>query len=132
MPKFDSETQPIDLTLRDWDSEAKAAAKIYTDERRGARYSDVRIGDKVLVRQEKHNKLSTAFNPTPHTVISKDGNSLVMQSPDAGSYSRNTTHVQKYMEAETKAPETMTEHTSDAETKTPETLTKHMPLSTCN
>ena len=132
MPKFDAETQPIDQTLRDRDSEAKAAAKIYADERRGARYSDVRVGDQVLVQQEKHNKLSTAFNPTPHTVISKDGNSLIVQSPDGGSYSRNTTHVRKYMEAETKAPETMTEHTSDTETKTPETVAEHVPLSTGN
>ncbi len=35
--------------------------------------SDIEIGDYVLVRQEKKNKLSTNFNPEPYKVIKKTG-----------------------------------------------------------
>ena len=38
-------------------------------------------------------KLSTAFNPNPFKVVSKTGNSLVVESPTGNQYSRNTGHV---------------------------------------
>ena len=84
-----------DQEVHDRDSEQKAKAKIYADNRRGARYSGVDIGDQVLVQQEKSNKLSTRFNPIPHTVISKNGNSTVVESPSGTQYSRNTSHIKK-------------------------------------
>ena len=38
------------------------------DLERGAKYSDIKVGDFVLVRQTKKNKLSTKYNPAPHRV----------------------------------------------------------------
>ena len=58
--------------------------------------SSVIVGDKVLVRQDKNNKLTTTFGATPFTVINKSTNSLLVESPDGVQYSRNTTHVTKY------------------------------------
>ena len=66
----------------------------------GARYSEVEMGDRVLVQQEKTNKLSTPFNPTPLTVVSKTGNSLVIEADDGAQYSRNTSHVREFLEPE--------------------------------
>ena len=86
-----------DQEVHDHDAEQKAKAKIYADNRRGARYSEVDIGDQVLVQQEKSNKLSTRFNPIPHTDISKNGNSTVVESPSGAQYSRNTSHIKKLM-----------------------------------
>ena len=88
------------LEVQDRDAEQKGKSKIYTDERRNAKYSDVQVGDEVLVRQNKTNKLDTNFNATPHTVVSKAGNSLVVQSPAGVRYSRNTTHVKQYIQPE--------------------------------
>ena len=45
----------------------------------------------------KTNKLSTAFNLNPSKVVSKTGNSLVVESPVANQYSRNTSHVKQYI-----------------------------------
>ena len=90
----------VDHDLRDRDSEAKGKSKIYADMRRGACYSEVEMGDRVLVQQEKTNKLSTPFNPTPLTVVSKTGNSLVIEADDGAQYSRNTSLVRKFLEPE--------------------------------
>jgi len=87
----------MNIQVRDRDAEQKGKSKLYADERRGAKYSEVTVGDQVLLRQEKQNKLTTPFNPTPHTVVRKDGNSVVVQNPSGATYSRNTTHVKRYI-----------------------------------
>ena len=58
------------------------------------------MGDRVLVHQEKTNKLSTPFNPTPLTVASKTRNSLVIEADDGTQYSRNASHVRMFLEPE--------------------------------
>ncbi|KAK2187205.1 hypothetical protein NP493_175g02003 [Ridgeia piscesae] len=84
--------------------EQKGKAKMYADARRGAQYSNVNVGDNVLVRQDKINKLTTTFGATPFTVVNKTGNSLVFESPEGVQYSRNTTHVRKYLSGMDAAP----------------------------
>ena len=84
-----------DHELHDRDAEQKAKTKDYADTQRRASHSNVEAGDEVLVKQDKTNKLSTAFNPNPFKVISKSGNSL--ESPAGNQYSRNTSHVKRYI-----------------------------------
>ena len=51
------------------------------------------------MQQEKRDKLSTRFNPTPYTVVSKHGNSLIVQSHEGAQYSSNTAaHVKKLLQ----------------------------------
>ena len=57
----------------------------------------VSVGDTVLVRQDKVYKLTTTFGATPFTVVNNNGNSLTVESPDGAQYSRNTTHVRRYL-----------------------------------
>ena len=85
----------VEQGIRDRDCEQKSKSKSYADSRRGARPSEVLPGDQVLVQQEKRDKLSTRFNPTPYTVVSKHGNSLIVQSQEGAQYSRNSAHVKK-------------------------------------
>ena len=87
----------LDMEVCDHDAEQKGKAKVYADARRGARHSAVSVGDKVLVRQDKVNKLTTTFGATPFTVVNKNGNSLTVESPDGAQYSRNTTRVRRYL-----------------------------------
>ena len=98
MPGTATSSQPLDQEVRDRDSESKTLSKNYTDQRRGARYSEVEVGDRVLIQQDRQDKLKTAYRPTPCDVVAKSGNSLTVQSPDGAEYNRNTTHVRKYME----------------------------------
>ena len=98
--------------LRDRDSEKKSKSKSYADSTRGARYSEVLPADQVLVQQEKKDKLSTRFNPSPYTVVNKHGNSLILQSQEGAQKFRNTAHVKKLLpnnEIPNEHKETLTE-----------------------
>lgn len=90
------EMRASELEVRDRDAEQKGKAKLYADERRGAKDSNVGIGDTVLVHPEKSDKFTTPFNPTPYTVVSRTGNQVVVESPTGAQYARNTTQVKKY------------------------------------
>ena len=75
-------------------------SKMHADERRGTRYTNVDVGDEVLVRQDRVNKFSTPFNPTPCVVVRTPDNSLIVESlPDGDQYSRNSSHVRKCVTA---------------------------------
>lgn len=79
----------------------KGKAKIYTDNRQNAKTSDIEVGDQVLVRQDKTDKFTTTFHSTPHKVIHREGNSVIVQSPTGAKYARNTTFVKKFHSVET-------------------------------
>ncbi|KXJ18278.1 Uncharacterized protein K02A2.6 [Exaiptasia diaphana] len=85
-----------DDEFKDKDSEMKMKAKLYADKRRNAEESELVPGDAVLMRQSKENKLSTRFEPEPYKVVSRDKNSVVVESPQGVQYQRNLTHVKKY------------------------------------
>ena len=82
-----------DLETRDRDAEVKAETKAYAGKSMNARPSDVQVGDQVLVRQEKKDTFSTPFAPIPFQIVSKTGNSVVVESQGGTQYSRNTSHV---------------------------------------
>ena len=79
----------------------KEKGKVYADKRRNACESDIREGDTVLVKQDRENKLSTPFAKTPVKVVSKNGNSVVVESGQGVRYQRNVTRVKKFVESNT-------------------------------
>ena len=87
----------IEDDVRDRDSERKEKGKVYGDCKMNACESEIQEGDKVLLRQEKENKLSTPYKQSPLTVVQKNGNSVLVEA-DAVQYPRNLTHVKKYLE----------------------------------
>ena len=86
-----------DQGMRDRDCESKAKSKVYTDMQRNARQSDLGAGDQALVKQDKTNKLSTTFGHDPYTVVSRNGNSLIVEAESGSQYSRNTSHVKRFV-----------------------------------
>ena len=66
--------------VQDRDGEMKAKAKLYAEKKRHAEYSDLVPGDRVLLKQEKQNKLSTPFAPELYDV-SRNGRSIIIKSP---------------------------------------------------
>ena len=60
-------TDLIDTT-RDCIIKAKQKAKRYYDGRKHTKHSSLRIGDLVITKQDKRNKLSTTFKYHPYTV----------------------------------------------------------------
>ena len=70
---------------------------MYTKCQRNARESEIRDGDKVLLRQKKENKLSKPYKQSPITVIQKNGDNVLVEA-DGVQYRRNLTHEKKYSE----------------------------------
>ena len=72
IPQFGLSSEE-DPEVRQKDALAKHKMKLYADKRANANPSPIREGDTVLLRQEKKNKLSTAFESIPYTVFQKKG-----------------------------------------------------------
>ena len=70
-----------DQEVRDRDSEAKERGKLYANEKRGARESEVKEGERVLLKHEKTNKLTPTFRPEPFCVLDKTGKKCLCRIP---------------------------------------------------
>ena len=62
--------------------------KVHADARFKAKTSRIDVGDLVLVRQRKQNKLSMHFDPSPFRVTSKRGTMITARQN--GKYVHNT------------------------------------------
>lgn len=72
--------------------------KTYADEKRRAKISDVKEGDRVLLkRQKKPNKLAS-FEPEIHEVIERKGSEVTVKSSTGSTYRHNIAHTTKVEE----------------------------------
>ena len=62
------------------EQKSQSYQKEYTDKRRHAKESTIQIGDTVLVKQYKQNKLTTRFNKTPYFVIDRKGMKVTVEN----------------------------------------------------
>eukprot|EP00794_Sanderia_malayensis_P001406 gene1406-1554_t len=68
-----------------------------TDRAQRAKTSEIKIGDNVLVKQPKQNKLSTNFNPEPYTVVERKGTMIVaFNQRNNHTITRNISHFKKF------------------------------------
>ncbi len=116
-----------DLETRDRDAEQKSKMKSYADQRRNAKVSGIEVGDIVLLKQEKSDKFSTTSEPDPYTVISKNGSNVVLQSSSGTVYSRNSSHIKKYIPA-TEGNQTETSPPQEPEKQARPARDKKAPL----
>lgn len=87
----------IEEGVRDRDAEKKLKEKVYGDEKRQAKESDIKEGDEVLIkRANKTNKLQSTFDPDVHKVIERKGAEILVQSNSSKKhYRRNVAHAKK-------------------------------------
>ncbi|XP_065094175.1 uncharacterized protein K02A2.6-like [Ochlerotatus camptorhynchus] len=85
--------------LEEKDAEAKLASKTYADSVRGAKPSNIQVGDIVLLAQSKKSKVDPTFSAERYTVIAREGAKVVVMSKAGIQYARNMREVKK-------APET--------------------------
>ena len=70
------------------------------DRKRHTKPRTINVGDTVLVRQEKQNKLTTQFNQTPYTVINRKGSEVTAKSRNNHIVRRNASHFKKILRPE--------------------------------
>jgi len=73
------------------DAMQKQKMKIYADLKAHALETEIKPGEVVLLRQPKHNKLSTPYNPKPFVVEEKKG-TMVTASNGSQTVTRNYSH----------------------------------------
>nr|CAH7749769.1 unnamed protein product [Callosobruchus chinensis] len=81
--------------IRDKDKTQKERGRKYGDKKRKAVTSDLTEGDKVYVKTtERTNKLSSNYNPTPHTVEARRDGDVNLRNDETGQICRrNVTHL---------------------------------------
>ena len=84
--------------VRDRDWSRKLSQKEYVDAKRSAVASEVEIGDKVLLRNSKTNKLSPNYDPNPCEVVDRKGGEVIVRSTAGAEIKRNVSFVKKYPE----------------------------------
>lgn len=99
--------RPEEDAARDRDMINKEKGKEKGDTRRHAKESDIKVGDKVLVKNVIFpNKLTTTFAAKEYQVTGLKGADVVVEA-DGKSYRRNISHLKKIPEPETNGDETM-------------------------
>jgi transposase InsO family protein len=98
-------TDYADQSVFDSDSQVKGNSKLYTDEHRGAKHSDIQPGDTVLMKNERPSKVDTRFLPTPVTVVDKRGSNVTVECGDGRQYDRNVSCFKPYLPQNVYVPE---------------------------
>lgn len=91
-----SNGRELDRTnVREKDSEAKLISKQYADETRGAKDSDIKVGDIVLIAQQRKSKSDPNFSSERFTVVATQGCKVVVMSGNGVQYARNVNDIKK-------------------------------------
>ena len=69
--------------------------KSYINNRRGTKKSDIMVGDYVLVRQPRQNKLTPFFNQKPYLVVHRSKTVVKVRTKDGDEIKRNVSHFKK-------------------------------------
>lgn len=91
-----SSSNDLDLTdLRERDAETKLSSKKYADTVRGAKDSDISVGDVVLLAHQKKHKTDPTFASERYKVITRVGAKVVVMSKTGVQYARNVQDVKR-------------------------------------
>ncbi|XP_053698995.1 uncharacterized protein K02A2.6-like [Sabethes cyaneus] len=83
------------IDVEERDSQAKLSSKHYADKARGAKESDIVVGDVVLMAQQKKSKVDPTFSSERFTIIAREGAKVVLANNGGVQYSRNLQEVRK-------------------------------------
>lgn len=82
--------------VKDTDAIKKMRGKIYADNRRHAKASDIVVGDSVMLKNNETGKLEPSFRVERFTVVRKTGNDVIVANESGVTYRRSVTHLRKW------------------------------------
>eukprot|EP00795_Rhopilema_esculentum_P004247 gene4247-20438_t len=74
---------------------SRSYQETYANKRRKARKSNLQVGDTVLVRQQKKDKLTTRFSKTPYKVVNRKGTQITTEDSSHRRVTRNVSFFKK-------------------------------------
>ena len=80
LPQIQHDQAPAEV--RQTDAKRKTEMKEYADRWRHAKNTDLSVGDKVLLKQPKQNKMSTPFKPEPFEIKDKKGSMVTAHNAE--------------------------------------------------
>jgi hypothetical protein len=100
-------------------AEFNQKCKTYADNRRLAKASNIGIGDKVLVEQDKVNGIYPRYNPEPVVVVAKKGSMETVQKDETAKcdplkYEGNQDSGDEWQASSKRQPHNDSKETSDA------------------
>jgi hypothetical protein len=81
--------------IREKDAEAKLTSKKYFDNTHGAKESNIKVGDSVLMAQQRISKMDPIFGKERFHVVARAGAKVVIMSRNGVQYTRNLHDVKK-------------------------------------
>lgn len=95
-PSLWEQTEVIDRNdTAENDAYSKLVSKQYADKRRGAKESDIALGDKVVVAIAQRTKTDPKFSSEKFTVLAREGAKVVIRGEDGLQISRNVQDVKR-------------------------------------
>ncbi|XP_055600154.1 uncharacterized protein K02A2.6-like [Uranotaenia lowii] len=91
-----------DDEVQERDKRSKLIGKEKEDKRRGARVSEIQVGDTVLMKNLlPGNKLTSNFGPSPFVVSRKIGSRVEIKNKSTGKvFERNSSHLKRVVDSE--------------------------------
>ena len=83
-----------DDSLRKTDVERKRRIKYYADKKNNVKYSDIAIGDTLLLKIKRNRKSDPYYDPSPYTIIQRKRNMLIAERGHQ-TVTRNTLYFKK-------------------------------------
>ena len=71
--------------------------KVYADKKRHAKHCDIKVGDYVLIKQDKQNKLIPRFNEKPLIVVHRNKSRITVEDNDKRKITRNVSHFKRIL-----------------------------------
>ena len=71
--------------------------KVYADKKRHAKPCDIKVGDYVLIKQDKQNKLTPRFNEKPLIVVHRNKSRITVEDNDKRKITRNVSHFKRIL-----------------------------------
>ena len=92
IPNSHSRHAHLDTHMRQRGFLMKKKMKNYAEAKRNISTTDIQVGNTVLVREPKKNKLTPYYNPNPMQVTAKKGPMLTVKQPGGTRITRNSSH----------------------------------------
>ena len=80
------------------DTNSKMKSETRYDKTMNVKISDIKVGDKILVKQRKGNKLTSLYKSEPFTMIEKKGNTVEIRDAYGNERLRNVADVRCFWE----------------------------------
>ena len=82
LPELWPTNSVLNESVRDKDWQYKFMQKLYADKSRDAKCDPIDVGDEVLIKTPKTNKLSPKYHPATGTVVRREGGTVTVQRQD--------------------------------------------------